>query len=173
MKSYKDLYIYYLNKFNQKGLGKRPLLDIFEYVLNLDSNKIQLSKFPSKTNIFKYYKISNISKRVLNGYPLQYILKYSYFYGLKLYVNKNVLIPRDETEELVKWVIDENKGENLKILDLCSGSGCIGLALKYFNKSWDVELIDISKKANKVAKTAGTDTASSMKMMSATGVRLW
>ena len=151
MFSYKNLYKKLLKEFNKKGLGKRPLLDIFENALNAKENDIVLDKLP-KTNLFLYLKIINISKRVLNGYPLEYIFKRSYFFGLELYVNKNTLIPRDETEELVEWVLSDNIGEKLNILDLCSGSGCIGLALKSKRSNWNITGLDISEKANKVAR---------------------
>lgn len=66
--------------------------------------------------------------------PLQYVLGYQYFCGLKVQVGEGVLVPRPETEELVMWVSDfivtERSGADVKILDAGCGSGCIGLALK-------------------------------------------
>ncbi|MES2486426.1 MAG: protein-(glutamine-N5) methyltransferase, release factor-specific, partial [Bacteroidota bacterium] len=56
--------------------------------------------------------------------PIQYIFGKSYFYGLDFTVNENTLIPRPETEELVDWVIAENTGKLLKIIDIGTGSGC-------------------------------------------------
>ena len=63
--------------------------------------------------------------------PIQHLLGETEFYGLMFKVNENVLIPRPETEELVDWIITDNKGKpSLKILDIGTGSGCIAISLK-------------------------------------------
>ena len=64
--------------------------------------------------------------------PIQYVLNEAWFCGLKFYVDKNVLIPRPETEELVEWIISDCRFpiDKLSILDIGSGSGCIPIALK-------------------------------------------
>lgn len=84
--------------------------------------------------------------------PIQYILGFTYFYGMKVKVNKNTLIPRDDTERLVDEAINEirNNGYN-KCLDLCTGSGIIALAIK---KETNIEVMasDISKEALIVAR---------------------
>ena len=88
------------------------------------------------------------------NYPLQYIIGNVEFYGYKFIVNKNVLIPRFETEYLVEKTINYIKKLNIKnvnIADLGCGSGCIGITLKKELDS-DVTLYDISRKALKVAK---------------------
>ena len=88
------------------------------------------------------------------GKPLQYVLSNAPFYGYDFYVNKNVLIPRFDTEVLVeeanRLITDNYK--NAKLLDLCTGSGCIGITLKLLNEGLDVTLSDISKEALEVAK---------------------
>lgn len=90
-----------------------------------------------------------------NNEPLQYILGNTNFYGLDLIVNKDVLIPRFETEELVSNMIElinrEFPNKNIDILDLCTGSGAIGLKLKSVFKDSNVTLSDISGKALIVA----------------------
>lgn len=92
--------------------------------------------------------------RALSGEPLAYILGEWEFYGLQLYVDKNVLIPRDDTCAVADLAI--NKALFLKkdprILDLCTGSGCIGLAVASRVKDARVTLADISKEALAVAK---------------------
>ena len=92
--------------------------------------------------------------RALAGEPLAYILGEWEFYGLKLYVDKNVLIPRDDTCAVTALAI--NKGlflsEDPRILDLCTGSGCIGLAIASRVKDARVTLADISREALAVAK---------------------
>ncbi len=68
---------------------------------------------------------------LLRHRPVQYVLGESWFHGLRFYVNENVLIPRPETEELVDWIITENKDlASLRILDIGTGSGCIPISLK-------------------------------------------
>ncbi|MGB6035172.1 MAG: peptide chain release factor N(5)-glutamine methyltransferase [Cryomorphaceae bacterium] len=62
--------------------------------------------------------------------PIQYLLGYAEFYGLKFKVNSHVLIPRPETEELIHWIAEDCKEPNNNILDLGTGSGCIAISLK-------------------------------------------
>ena len=87
--------------------------------------------------------------------PIQYILGTTHFYGLEFNVNENVLIPRPETEELVEWIISSvkmPKFTNLKILDIGTGSGCIGISLAKNISDAQVFAIDISEKALATAK---------------------
>ena len=98
-------------------------------------------------------KVSEMVKRRQSGEPLQYILGECEFMSLDFYVESGVLIPRSDTETLVEAVIektDENK--NMKILDICTGSGCIGISTAHFRSSAYVDLIDISDKAIEIAK---------------------
>ena len=92
--------------------------------------------------------------RIQSGEPLAYILNQWEFYGLKLYVDKHVLIPRDDTCAVTALAIQRalflDKGP--RILDLCTGSGCIGLAIASRVKDARVTLADISKDALAVAK---------------------
>jgi release factor glutamine methyltransferase len=86
--------------------------------------------------------------------PIQYIIGNSYFYGLTFFVNKSVLIPRPETEELVEMIVKSHKvhQNTLKILDIGTGSGCIAVSLAKFLKNSEVFAIDNSPEALKVAK---------------------
>jgi release factor glutamine methyltransferase len=88
--------------------------------------------------------------------PIQYILGTTHFYGLEFDVNENVLIPRPETEELVEWIITNNLktnlSNNLKILDIGTGSGCIAIALAKNIPQAQVFAIDVSEKALATAK---------------------
>ena len=91
-------------------------------------------------------------KRVLRGEPIQYVLGRTEFMSLEFLVNPSVLIPRQDTELLVEWAIETLKGiHEPKILDLCTGSGCVGISVaKYTNA--DVTMVDISKGAVETAK---------------------
>ncbi len=95
-----------------------------------------------------------LTARLISGEPLAYILGEWEFYGLPLYVDKNVLIPRDDTCAVATLAIQKALflGKDPRILDLCTGSGCIGLAVANRVKDARVTLADISKDALAVAK---------------------
>lgn len=86
------------------------------------------------------------------GIPVQHLLGRAHFYGMMLEVNADVLIPRQETEELVDWIIKDTGDTKVRILDVCTGSGCIALALKKHIPLAEVTAIDISEKALVVAR---------------------
>ncbi len=138
----------YIHKdYSKILLGDLLNLNPLELLLHLD-----LEVESEKVNVFK-----KEIEAIRNNIPLQYVLGYTNFYGNKLIVNKNVLIPRFETEELVENTIKYiNKYFNydIDILDLGCGSGAIGLCLKQkINKvNTKVTLLDISEEALKVAK---------------------
>lgn len=97
--------------------------------------------------------VRSIAARLLAGEPLQYILGYETFMGMRIDVNPSVLIPRPETEELVEMIIDRNSGRrDLRVLDAGTGSGCIALALARNLPFSQVTGIDISPAAIEVAR---------------------
>lgn len=86
--------------------------------------------------------------------PLQYIINESYFYGRSFYVNEQVLIPRPETEELVKWVLSdfEDVKDRYNVLELGTGSGCIAISLAKEQSKFCIQALDISETALDIAK---------------------
>lgn len=110
---------------------------------------------------------------LINHEPVQYVLNEAWFYGLKLFVDNNVLIPRPETEELVDWVVKDVRktGKDvfekrpaeadettlLKILDIGTGSGCIALALKKAMPKAEVWACDASEGALNVGRRNGSE----------------
>ena len=88
--------------------------------------------------------------------PIQYILGKTEFYGLKILVNENTLIPRPETEELVEWILQnpklQSKDNSLNIVDIGTGSGCIAISLAKNLINAEVSAIDVSEKALTMAK---------------------
>ena len=121
---------------------------ILKELCGIDPIKIALDPLclinqDSKKKILK--SLDEISK----NYPIDYIINKKNFYGYDYYVNEDVLIPRPETEELVQWVLEDNSNNNKskKLIDLCSGSGCIGITISKENRNIDVTLSDVSEKA--------------------------
>lgn len=91
--------------------------------------------------------------RLRNYEPVQYIIGATEFYGIHLNVNKHVLIPRPETEELVDWILaDAISNKNLRVLDIGTGSGCIPIALAKNLPKAEVSAVDISDEALKLAE---------------------
>lgn len=101
---------------------------------------------------------ATITERLNNNEPIQYILGETEFYGRRFLVNDSVLIPRPETEELVKYVVDKQKNQfpissnQLSILDIGTGSGCIAISLAKELQNFKVTAYDISEKALETAK---------------------
>jgi release factor glutamine methyltransferase len=98
--------------------------------------------------------LGNWLHRLMNHEPLQYILQEAWFGGLKFYVDKNVLIPRPETEELVDWIISDCKFpiRELTLLDMGCGSGCISVFLKKKLRKAEVWACDVREDALHVAQ---------------------
>ena len=140
---------------------------VFEDFFNVKAHN------PSQEEIFKNFLLQDyftLKKRLLAGEPVQYVVGFAWFYGLKLKVNNSVLIPRPETEELVEWILQSmDKGQwimdngqkamdnttthNSKlithnsILDIGTGSGCIPVTLKVKNPNLEITAVDISESA--------------------------
>ncbi len=87
--------------------------------------------------------------------PLQHILGSQDFMGLTFKVNEHVLIPRQDTETLTELVLQEQKDRKKKVLDLCTGSGCIAISLGVLGGYEDVTAVDLSAEALKVARENG------------------
>jgi len=120
---------------------------IFEDAFGVD--KLSGELFPSEYD----HLFALIEKRLLQNEPFQYILEEADFYGLKFKVNKSVLIPRQETEELVYFVENAvSKNEKMKILDIGTGSGCIAISLAKELVNAKVYGVDVSKEALVLAK---------------------
>ena len=157
VKTYSDLYLQCRRALMQQedaataGLMARNLLAVF-------SGKTQ-EQIVSGRELYASEEIGNkmedATRRLLNGEPLAYILGEWDFYGLRLRVNEHVLIPRDDTCAVVDLAISRALflPNDPRILDLCTGSGCIGLALASRIKDARVTLGDISREALTVAKS--------------------
>ena len=122
---------------------------IFTKVFNFSEIDIFLNK---NIKNFDKDKIDNIISRIKKKEPIQYILGVCDFLDCELFVNENVLIPRQETQEMVYRICHENNFKNKNVLDLCCGSGCIAIAVKKYFPQANVVAVDISEKALEVAK---------------------
>ncbi len=97
-------------------------------------------------------RMTDYLRRLSQGEPLQYILGETSFFGLPFRVNKSVLIPRPETEELVTWIGEDYQGDKARLIDIGTGSGCIAITLKHLHPQMTALAMDISEEALTVAK---------------------
>lgn len=122
---------------------------LLEYVVGKDSI-IWILDGEKKLNSQQEQHYNEVIRKRAERYPLQYITEKQEFMGFSFYVNENVLIPRQDTECLVEEVL-KYKDRISTLLDLCTGSGCIGISFEKLTKK-NVTLSDISKNALEVAK---------------------
>ena len=97
-------------------------------------------------------KIKKYIERLNEHEPIQYILGEAYFYNRLFVVNPNVLIPRNETEELVELILDDYKGKRFKLMDIGTGSGCIPITISKERKEARCLAMDIDPRTIKVAR---------------------
>jgi release factor glutamine methyltransferase len=124
---------------------------IFENLLEYSKTDLLLNRDTKLPNS-ALSQINEIVNQLQLQKPIQYILGEAWFYGIKLRVTPDVLIPRQETEELVKWILDDVKGFPSKILDIGTGSGCIAIALALNIPLSQITATDISEKAVTIAR---------------------
>ena len=150
--------------FNEALSAIYPKTEIDSFFFILMEEKLQMQRIDTvlKPNFLITEKnlidLKTIVKRLQKEEPIQYIIGNTEFYGLPFLVDKNTLIPRPETEELVTWVLDEikvltnNKITELSILDIGTGTGCIPISLAKNLTSLNISAIDISPEALLIAK---------------------
>lgn len=156
MKDFKDIANAYQKALSTQypaGEIKQYFLMAYTYVTGENTAHYMLynADEPTKTTSAQ---LLSILKELQTGRPIQHILGVSDFYGLRLMVNEHTLIPRPETEELVEWIVREYQHrEQLSILDVGTGSGCIALALKKKLPQASVDAIDIHAETIAVARS--------------------
>ena len=151
LKDLKDIF----HKELDEIYGKEEVNSFFFMLINefYNVHRIELALQP-ETAITKeeqepvFKALDDLKKQI----PIQHILGKTEFFGIQLHVNNKVLIPRPETEELVQWILDTvEKRDNLKILDIGTGSGCIAISLAKNLQNAKVYALDVSPEALKIA----------------------
>lgn len=134
------------NVSNQREITSWAYISI-KHILGLNRSQciIHNKRKISKNEVDKFVSIVSELK---TSKPLQYILEETFFYGLKFRLNRDVLIPRPETEELVEWILDDKFSS---VLDIGTGSGCIAISIAKNTKA-KVSAIDVSNKILDLAK---------------------
>lgn len=118
-------------------------------------------------------KLNGVTDRLIAGEPIQYIMGYADFYGLRFTVRPGVLIPRPETAELVDMIAgDSGNRQDLRVLDICTGSGCIAIALARNLPFADVTAIDLSDEALETARENAKELHARVDFVKADALRL-
>ena len=134
------------------GESKAVIRIIFEYLKDWSPVDMIVNE-PREVSAYIQRKCKEISGRLLCDEPIQYIVGEGLFYGLKLKVAPGVLIPRQETEELVDIIVRRNERvSDLRVLDICTGSGCIAIALARNLLFPEVTGVDVSSEALGIAE---------------------
>lgn len=148
----------YLKKYTSENLKNKEyettdIYSILEYVTGVDRNRLLLQKDRYLISLNNEIEADRLLNKYYNeNYPLQYITHKQYFYNELYYVDENVLIPRADSEILVEKAIEYIEKENLKsAIDLCTGSGALGISTARNSDIETMTLIDISLGAISVA----------------------
>ena len=155
MSTYNQLIHEYRRRFMEKDLSPETVKAfLFELCNDCGVNLyLDLDK-PVNEEVQKRFDAGVV--RLLDHEPMNYVLGYSYFYGYKMKVGKEVLIPRPETEELVGLILSKYdeyfSGRNVTVCDVGTGSGAIAIALKKEEDRMELYASDISQEALSVAK---------------------
>lgn len=150
----KELIGYGKNTLNKNEVQDSSIISriLAEYILNFNRQEIiaNLDKEVKEEQRVRYY-LALIE--IIQGMPIQYITNKQEFMKLDFYVDENVLIPQPDTEILVEKAIEEAKKiENVEILDMCTGSGCIGISIAKNIENAKVTLVDIGENVIEIAK---------------------
>lgn len=150
----KELFNLETRRLNESKIEDANIIakSLIKYVLKLTDNDliVKQNNEVESNNQKEYEEYIN---QIIEGTPLQYITNKQEFYKQEFYVDEDVLIPQPDTEILVEEVINiAPKDQKLNILDICTGSGAIGISLANNIKNADVTLVDVSSEALEVAE---------------------
>ncbi len=155
-----------LRNIGRNKLVEKNIEDVFikidillQYLLKMNKTELIVNQEKEISRVIENKYLKCIEE-IINGKPIQYITKTQEFMNLKFYVDENVLIPQPDTEilveEAIKKINEIKKEKTIKVLDMCTGSGAIAIAIKKYaneiNKEVEVYATDISEAAIKIAK---------------------
>lgn len=146
--------VYYIKQTLQGYYPDSEIVSMAKLLLTQVFGMSVIELYAGKDNSFsanERKRLSDILIRLQKYEPIQYIIGVEFFYGLSFEVDKNVLIPRPETEELVDLIVQENKNRKVRVLDIGTGSGCIAISLAKNLERAEVSSWDISEGALQVA----------------------
>ncbi len=159
LKAFKNEFVTSLSLIYDKAEAEHLFYIALEEVLGWKRVDF-IVKTPFQLDEEKASEFEKVLNELISEKPIQYIFNKAYFYGLDFYVNENTLIPRQETEELVEWIlktIAENPTKTWRILDIGTGSGCIPITIAKMARNVEVTTLDVSEKAIEVAKKNAQD----------------
>lgn len=163
--TYKEAYLNGLKKLQENNI-KEADLDariLMEFAANITRTQYFMKMFDKMDkDIYNIY-MEYIERRSLH-IPLQHITHEQEFMGFEFYVDENVLVPRQDTEVLVEEVLKIAKPQS-KILDMCTGSGCIAISIKKLTESSSVCASDISEKAIQIARRNADNNKADIKII--------
>ncbi|EAQ41029.1 peptide chain release factor N(5)-glutamine methyltransferase [Polaribacter sp. MED152] len=157
LKEYRNIFITSLSQLYPNTEINTFLVILIDEFLDLKPVDLVV-KSDFKINQQKLTDLNNAIDRLKKEEPIQYIIGHTEFFGYPFLVNKNTLIPRPETEELVAWIIEEinnnntYKNKNISILDIGTGTGCIPISLAKELPNATISAIDVSDEALEIAK---------------------
>ncbi len=153
----KKKYLQDLNEFYDSREAEQLLTILIEHFFGITRNELILNP-DSRISESEILKLHMAVKELKQHKPVQYITGVVEFQDLKIEVTPDVLIPRPETEELVQFIVQNEKASGLKILDIGTGSGCIAISLKKLLENVNINATDISESAIRMArKNAGSN----------------
>lgn len=150
----KDIRRYYageLEKIYSPDEANSLIMILLEHYFNI--NRIKIATEPElRLSESELLTLHFAVKDLMKNKPVQYVIGETEFCEMRFSVDENVLIPRPETEEMVKMIAQKHENSHLKILDIGTGSGCIAISLAKLLKNSELTAIDISEKALETAK---------------------
>lgn len=152
--TYKDIVLSGIQELKSAGIGEYELDArlLFEEAFGVDRSFLILNADAENTNADGYEKYKDYIEKRSKRVPLQHILGYQDFMGLRFFVDGRVLIPRQDTEILVEEALKELH-DGMSVLDICTGSGCILISLLNYSNDCSGIGVDISEDALEVAIT--------------------
>ena len=162
------------NNFTKILIDYYPETEIVSFFNLLSVHILKMQRIDIAQNLYavisgkKQEKFQNAAKKLINYVPIQYILGYTEFYKLTFKVGAATLIPRLETEELISWIINDHQNkQNISILDVGTGSGCIAIALAKNLPEAKVFALEVSEKALKIARQNALDNGVTIEFIEA------